>query len=490
MAEQQLDNQPYITDEAVIKQFIDAGIDPRGKTSTQLEDEINTLIAKESALVLFDPKDPLDYLSAGLTISGVGAGAGLGLKGIRAARKGQKAKQNIDRFQKLKNALNPVYRRGPTLGPTVTPLSGGAPYTQLVTPKVPFGLKVPQTLTYSGIGVKTMDESAESTQIKDQAALLQEDINALKVDEITEANKQIAEAQERARLAAASIETGTDTTTGDDGQDSDEDGDNDQKTSMVSDLFGTPEFDNFLRNVGSSLVETGQMGAGLARGAAKAAEERAATDLAIKLETIKSQEKDSITANKLSDLRGEYTSSAAEFQRGATTENLLFGVVDILNKSNVTGVSGVIDQIKFRFGAAVGLSGSETPVIAVANILEEVARSKPGDVLGQTGRLSDQDIRMAEDLLAAIKGLKGAFKTNEEVKEILERRLGIIGTEQSTRLNTINDLRYQIIRAGDIPPAIITDFSGSSGNVTQETQEKTRIPLNPKDAALEQAGAN
>ena len=224
MAGQLLDNQPYITDEAVIKQFIDAGIDPRGKTSTQLEDEIKTLMAKESGKVLFDPSDPLDYLSAGLTASGIGAGLGLGLKGIRTVRKGKKAKENINILKKLKNLLNPTYRRSPTQGPTVTPLSGGSPYSQLVTPKIPFGIKVPQTLTYSGIGVQTMDDSNESTQLADQAALLQEDINALKVDEITEANKQIAEAQERARLAAASIQTGTDTTTGDDGQDSDGDG--------------------------------------------------------------------------------------------------------------------------------------------------------------------------------------------------------------------------------------------------------------------------
>ena len=91
MAEQLLDNQPYITDEAVIAEFVKLGIDPTGKTSTQLNDEINTLIAKESAKVVFDPSDPLDYLSAGLTLTGVGAGAGLGLKGLRTASKGKKA---------------------------------------------------------------------------------------------------------------------------------------------------------------------------------------------------------------------------------------------------------------------------------------------------------------------------------------------------------------------------------------------------------------
>ena len=45
-------------------------------------------------------------------------------------------------------------------------------------------------------------------------------------------------------------------------------------------FFGTDRFLNFIRNVGAGLVESGQMGPGLALGAAKAAEERAARDIA------------------------------------------------------------------------------------------------------------------------------------------------------------------------------------------------------------------
>jgi hypothetical protein len=75
MAEQLLDNQPYITDEEVIAEFLAFGIDPTGKTSAQLEGEIDTAIAKESARVVFDPSDPLDYIAGGLTLSGLGTGA-------------------------------------------------------------------------------------------------------------------------------------------------------------------------------------------------------------------------------------------------------------------------------------------------------------------------------------------------------------------------------------------------------------------------------
>ena len=479
MAEQLLENQPFITDEATIAKFLDFGIDPRGKTSTQLEDEINTAIAKESALVLFDPTDPLDYLSAGLTISGVAAPFGLGIKGVKTARKGQKAKENIDTLQKLKNLLNPIYRKGATPGPTVTPLGGGAPYTQLVTPKVPFGLKIPQSLTYSGIGVKTMDEANESMQLADQAALLQDDINDLKVEEIKAANEQIEEALQ---------ETAEDQVT-DAGAQADQQQETTKKLSPVTSLFATPQFNDFLRNVGQSLVETGQFGPGLAQGAAKAAEERAAKELALQLEIAKGLQKEGITANKLSEIRLLYQDTAGTFEKGANTEKLLFDVLDIVDQANVTGLPALVDQIKFRFGAAINVSGKETPVIAAANILEEIARSSPGDFLGQTGRLSDQDILMAQQLLAAIKGPKGVFKSDDEIEQILRRRLVDIASEQRARLNKITELDLQIRQAGDIPPTIITDFS-SNPSQNQQSSTKTRISLNPKDEALKQAGVN
>jgi hypothetical protein len=45
-------------------------------------------------------------------------------------------------------------------------------------------------------------------------------------------------------------------------------------------FFGTDRFLDFVRNVGAGLTETGQIGSGLGLGAAKAAEERAARDIA------------------------------------------------------------------------------------------------------------------------------------------------------------------------------------------------------------------
>jgi hypothetical protein len=500
MAEQLLDNQPYITDEKVIAEFLALGIDPTGKTSTQLKDEINTAIAKESALVVFDPKDPLDYIAGGLTLSGLGTGAGLGIKTLRTAKKGKKAAENITRFQKLKSALSPVYKKTPTPGPTVTPLSGGAPYTQLVTPKVPFGLKVPQTLTYSGIGVKTMDESAESTQLKDQAALLQEDINALKVDEITEANKQIAEAQERARLAAANKQTVTDTTTGDqtdNGTEDDTDNGTQDKKSKISELFGSERFTNFLRNVGTSLTETGQIGTGLAQGAAKAAEERAAKELAIELETIKASGKGAIKPELKYKMDADYVAASTSIAENAGSLDFLNQIQQMLQISDVTGLKAYGRQIGYKFNSIFNANAKMDPKTAVENLLREISIGNAEEVLGQSsGRLSDKDIQLARQLVSEIEGLGGIIGSEDQILSILARRRADIERAQAESGTTLTRLENDYYRAGIRPPDtglfdLLDTLNKETGRQKQtQQQDKTRILLNPKEEALAEAGAN
>ena len=471
---------PYVLDPEAIAAFLEMGIDPQGKTADELQAEIDTLIIKEGALTLFDPKDPLDYLAGGLMLSGVGTKGGLGIKALRTGKKIFNSSKKISNYQKLKNLLNPFYKKPIKKGPTVSPTGGGAPYTQITIPKIP-GVDKGKALIYGGAGVQFIDETLASNQLAEQAANIQEDINKLKVGEVIAANEAIAkvqknlEVQKENEAKEIAAELGTVTTAGAETVK--------DKRPSISDIFGTPQFDRFIRNVGSALVKTGQVGAGLAQGAAAAAEERAAEELAIQLKLIEAAgKKRGISDDKISDLRLDYQESAGTYEKGVNTQNLLFQVLDIVDTAKVTGIAGLVDQIKFRFGAAINLSGNETPVIAAANILEEVARSSPGDFLGQTGRLSDQDILMAQELLAALKGPKGLFKTDEEIEQILRRRLVDIGTEQRTRLNKLRELDFQIRRAGDIPPTIITDFSSGSG-VTPGSQNKEEIDikLNPED---------
>ena len=98
---------------AVIDYAQKLGIDPTGKSSNELQAEINlTLRAQTDAQdssgifgvnlvgkggLLFDPTDPVDVAAAGLTATGIGAGAGLSLKLGNTARKNKKIMTKVNK---------------------------------------------------------------------------------------------------------------------------------------------------------------------------------------------------------------------------------------------------------------------------------------------------------------------------------------------------------------------------------------------------------
>ena len=476
-------DQPFITDPSVIAEFVKMGIDPQGKTSTQLNDEIKTALAKESAKLVFDVRDPLDYLSAGLTASGVAAGAGLGIKGIRTARKGVKVKENITKLNKLKNLLNPVYRRGPTGSQTtlMAPGSVGPLQTQLLYPKIPFGLKTPQSLIYGGGTIKAIDEISEEQQLADQAALLQDDINALRVEEVTIANQQLQEAQDNLDKFKT--------------KEVDEDGEpspppppaKEDVKPKVSNVFGTPRFDDFLRNVGASLVETGQMGAGLAQGAAKAAEERAAKELAIEIETIKAVGKGAIKPELKYKMDADYIKATKNIADNATSLNFLNQVENILSKKSVTGFRNLFRQYGYNIKALVNPNTPMDAKTEVENLLREISIGNAEQVLGQSsGRLSDKDIELAGQLVGELEGLKGLTTTSDEILSIITKRRADLERDQAEQGTTYTRLENDYYRYGVRPPDtglfdILETLNTQAGGQTQEQQqEKTRIPLNPE----------
>ena len=179
-----------ITDPNVIQKFLDAGIDPTGKSIQDLEDEITTKIATERSRVIFDPTDPLDYLSGALTLTGVGTAAGLGLKSLRAGRKGIKAKQNISKLKQLGELLNPLKRKPVGTQRIVQPPSmvGPGQVNTIPAPGIPFTLKPAQSLIYGGEGVQALDVGLA----EGDAATLQADIDALKIAE----KKEIEETED------------------------------------------------------------------------------------------------------------------------------------------------------------------------------------------------------------------------------------------------------------------------------------------------------
>jgi|TARA_R100000149_G_scaffold1915_1_gene595 hypothetical protein len=471
---------PYLLDPEAIAAFVEMGIDPTGKTAAELEAEVDTLIIKEGALTLFDPKDPLDYLAGGLMISGIGLKGGAAIKAVRTGKKIADSSKKISKYQKLKNLLNPFYTKPIKKGPTVYPTGGGAPYTQITIPTIK-GVDTGKALMYGGAGVQYFDETMASNQLAEQAANIQKDIDKLKVGEVIAANKAIAEVkknlEKQKENEVENVVPGTGSGTG--GGTGNED-----KRPSISDIFGTPQFDRFIRNVGSALVKTGQVGAGLAQGAAAAAEERAAEELALKLELIKASGKGGLSNELRYKMDKDYSTYASTMAENAASLNFLNQVENILSQTSVTGLNNLFKQYGYKFRALFNPNAPMDAKTEVENLLREISIGNADKVLGQaSGRLSDKDIELATTLVGKLEGLSGATLTSDEILSIIARRRADLERDQAKAGTEFQRLEDRYAAAGEKPPS--TDLFKILEALQQENQrpskneEEIDIKLNP-----------
>ena len=480
-----------VTDPATVKALQDFGINPVGKSIDQIENEINEILAREQRRVVFDPTDPLDYLSAGLTASGVGTGVGLGIKGLRTARKAGKLGETLRMGNMLKGALaalNPikVTTKTASQGRIVPSVGPPGPFKTIAT-STQVAPKIPQSLLISGEVVQAQDVAAAERQ----ADKIQESL-----DEITASNAINTQPEGSGEEIDDSVTQIEQTQTEGGEEQKPELGDTkiengktyiytaagyvlkpDESKPSVSDLFRKKDINRFLRNVGAALVETGDF-TGLAKGAAKAAEERAAEELATSLAEIEAGKKERPTQNYIEDRKVSYQDTFNEYKKGENTIGLLGKVIQIANNEDLGGAKAAVKELGYRFFTFFDPDTVPDVKTLAGNILEEIARSQPGDFLGQsTGRLSDRDIQLAQELLATIKGPRGAFKSRTEILNVLSRRLATLNTQQNTRLTRIANDEIFFRDLGVELPLLIDDEFLSAASQQDQNQEVQRIPL-------------
>jgi len=230
-------------------------------------------------------------------------------------------------------------------------------------------------------------------------------------------------------------------------------------------FFGSDRFLNFIRNVGGELTRTGQMGAGLAGGASKAAEERAAREL-----MADKEERDFASKMKLAraeaalDAFGEgpydkdkiktyveFEDTIAQSLRDFDEdERIISDVNQILNEDinepGAFGVQGFIRKISEDLASAADVGAKEwedlTPAKRTQLILDVTAQRSVRDILGESGKtISNLD----RDIVAKIFGSVNIFTSPAELRKKLENsRSNIIESmrkEQNTIVNRANALR-------------------------------------------------
>ena len=193
-------------------------------------------------------------------------------------------------------------------------------------------------------------------------------------------------------------------------------------------FFGSDRFLNFIRNVGGELVRTGQMGAGLASGAAKAAEERAARELLADQERRKYEKEielarakaeatgaDIMKPEKILDLNNNIRRDITDFQGGIAGVGFVDYAIDIIeeaieNNEPVGGAEGFFMKMVDKGFAFVGMPQDFDEMSAdskVAELTKVVKQKNLQAILGESGRtISDRDRQIIETVFGDL----GAFE--------------------------------------------------------------------------------
>ena len=238
-------------------------------------------------------------------------------------------------------------------------------------------------------------------------------------------------------------------------------------------IFGSDRFLDFVRNVGGELVATGQIGEGLASGAAKAASERAAREL---LEEEADRELDK--AKKLADYQagidalagmdykeakalGEAEESLgqnlADFQKSERTLQDLDAVFKDLEDPKAYGVTGWLQESMTKLAAAAGMPVGEwkklDPRTRINSTLEVLTQASVRDILGESGKtISNLDRQIVADIF----GNLTVFTDPSVIKDKLKRtRTTTVESMQKTQGELIRNLSY-FTRTGETSPLIVS----------------------------------
>jgi len=230
-------------------------------------------------------------------------------------------------------------------------------------------------------------------------------------------------------------------------------------------FFGSDLFLNFIRNVGGELVRTGQMGPGLASGAAKAAEERAARELLADQERRKYEREIELarakadatvakpmSTEKIIELNEKMIKDMNEFKGGVAATGFVDLAIQTIKEAKASGesvggalglVNSLFDKVGAFFGTDAGFEGLSAQ--EKVNKLVEVVRQKNLQaILGESGRtISDRDRTIILEVFGDLsvfqdadvtlgkleESRRGLADNNESRKRVIQTTLPILGQQ-------------------------------------------------------------
>tara|TARA_R100000544_G_scaffold35234_1_gene22474 strand:+ start:1426 stop:3441 length:2016 start_codon:yes stop_codon:yes gene_type:complete len=228
-------------------------------------------------------------------------------------------------------------------------------------------------------------------------------------------------------------------------------------------FLGSEQFRRFLKNVGTGLVSTGQIGSGLAAGSVLAANEEteiAAKEKELQAELLKAsiEKGGGIDYNEAKADIDVNTSISEGMNKYNNTYNAILDLnyaIDQVNKNpdKVTGPRGAYNRVLDQIKAAISDSGQSFEDLSPATKVETIARllsnEQVKEILGESGRtISNID----RQIVATIFGTPGLLVTPGALKMALnrsrDRLVGNLGTyknELTSNLGYFQSLGRQSI---------------------------------------------
>ncbi len=180
----------------------------------------------------------------------------------------------------------------------------------------------------------------------------------------------------------------------------------------------SPDFIRFVRNLGKGLATTGQIGQGIALGAAGAAEEKYAEQVAateayneLLKEEIKQGAEGALKPSELQALNKNVSEMSENIQFFEGTEasiQIMDDLIGLFENARITGgrVSGIGGQFDLYVDKLKALSGMDfdpSDATQITNAIEQVKQRSIREILNESGRtISDLDRQIVEKIFGGI----------------------------------------------------------------------------------------
>ena len=248
-------------------------------------------------------------------------------------------------------------------------------------------------------------------------------------------------------------------------------------------ISNNSNFNNLIRNIGISLVETGDIGEGISQGSVTTVKEQIAAEAAEKkayLESLKGSEFDEFLAkqkikntsgSKIAEQTNKLAESVSDIEQGQITLQMFESIINIMDKDDITGLAPItkslVNQVTGLFNPDISLSPRERAIV----VLEQIANGNIKTITGESGRtISNVDRQIAQRLVG---DLKNPLTRETEVREKIETQINTVNQRTSKALNEYRATSLYFTENGLPVPLLPKDFK----RATDDKESRIRIKI-------------